>query len=100
MEWFGKFSEICVHSLLPGISDHSPLLVSIGPQARGGGPPFKFFNQMAEHKDFMYLVTSNWQQHRSYRPFDDICNSLKTIKTRLKELHHLEYVGVEEKIHQ
>lgn len=54
------FTDAVVDVMNPGISDHSPLLLKYNLNMQRGGRPFKFFNYVPEHQDFMKIVKEGW----------------------------------------
>lgn len=46
--------------LAPGVSDHSPIMVSIVPEIRRKRP-FKFFNFWMKHAEFQGLLVKSWE---------------------------------------
>jgi hypothetical protein len=52
-----------VEFLQPGISDHSPAVVTIGiEKSFGPNPFFKFFNFCIDNEQFMSWVYHGWQR--------------------------------------
>lgn len=49
-----------VSYLEPDISDHSPFLVRVREDSLWEGRPFRFFNYMASHPDFLDTMKSTW----------------------------------------
>lgn len=59
--WFRTYPSSLASFLAPGISDHTPCLISLNstlPQT--GTKPFKFFNFLVDHPDFLTTVASSW----------------------------------------
>ena len=48
--------DVVADYLNPSISDHSPILVTLSADSHGGGRPFKIFNYLVHHKDFLPLI--------------------------------------------
>lgn len=94
-----SFTETEVEVGLPGISDHSPLVVTMPGHIKTGGRPFKFLNYMAEHSFFLQTVTEAWRVSSAGRPMQQVWNKLKAVKQAMKELHRQEYRDIQEKIH-
>ncbi|XP_070039252.1 uncharacterized protein [Nicotiana tomentosiformis] len=60
-EWMLKMLYLEVWVMDPGCSEHSPLNVSFEDNEEKFPKPFKFLNHLAEHKDFLALVSGAWQ---------------------------------------
>ena len=55
-----NFGKTIVEFKSGGISDHSPIFVSVGIMQSFGPKPFKFFSYWLEHKDFLNWVEEGW----------------------------------------
>ncbi|XP_026452017.1 uncharacterized protein LOC113352411 [Papaver somniferum] len=62
MEWVTRFSDSKVVFLEDGISDHSPMVVSIFEDRVHGPPPFIFYNFMIEEPDFLEMIRTIWKE--------------------------------------
>ena len=51
--WMSYFGKTVVKFHLEGISDHSPIVISIGILQSFGPKPFKFYNYWLEHQGFL-----------------------------------------------
>ncbi|XP_021866679.2 uncharacterized protein [Spinacia oleracea] len=98
LDWHNKYADSVVEYLNSGLSDHTPLIMRYKVNVKQGGRPFKFFNYMADHKDFLTIVQERWQVEIQGTAMFRIWNKLKGIKTGLKALHHQEFAGLEERI--
>lgn len=76
-----------VEFLLPGVSDHSPCLISWGNSSQSGGKPFKFFNYLTSHSQFIPIVESVCQEEVNGTAMFRLWEKLKRIKKKLKVLH-------------
>ncbi|XP_056698080.1 uncharacterized protein [Spinacia oleracea] len=97
-DWHSTFLDVVVDYMNPGISDHPPLVLSCNINMKTGGRPFKFFNYMAEHGDFMKFVQEGWNVTVSGTPMFTLWQKMKAIKGGLKVLHHRDFARLEEKI--
>ncbi|XP_056698437.1 uncharacterized protein [Spinacia oleracea] len=81
------------------ISDHSPLVMSCNIQLGGGSRPFKFFNYMADHAQFLDVLRKGWDVScpRSGSMLK-VWTKLKAVKQGLKELHHKDFAKLDERI--
>ncbi|KAK1283226.1 hypothetical protein QJS10_CPB21g01808 [Acorus calamus] len=70
------FPHSLVNYLAPGISDHSPLLVTYDPLVPSGPKPFKYFEMWESHPTFKETIEAAWEtQSRS------VVNSISRIRT-------------------
>ncbi|XP_026456778.1 uncharacterized protein LOC113357549 [Papaver somniferum] len=60
MDWIQQFQMSKAEFLLPGISDHSPAIVSICENKKHGPPPFRFYNFLYEEEDFLGVARVAW----------------------------------------
>lgn len=51
-----KYTNQEVHYMPSSVSDHTPLIIKVGDNVRGGGRPFRFFNYLIEHVLFDQVV--------------------------------------------
>ena len=54
-----QYSSVVVEVMNPGISDHSPLVLKYDAEGQNQGRPFKFFNYIAEHVEFLPILENN-----------------------------------------
>lgn len=87
--WLQNYGGSYVHYQSPGVSDHTLLIVFCEQLEGGGGRPFMFVNKLAEHGDFLKIVSEEWGQW-----FFGIVERLKSTKRKLKTLFHQEFGGV------
>ncbi|XP_021860628.2 uncharacterized protein [Spinacia oleracea] len=90
--WNLSVTNAIVDYLNPGLSDHSPLLLSCNVNVCTGGRPFKFFNYMADHPNFLQTVQVGWSTR--------VWAKLKVVKQGLKHLHEKEFAKQEDIIDQ
>lgn len=80
-----------------GLSDHTYMLVCIDKVVSKGGKPFRFFNILARHPQFLPIVDQCWKDGET-NSMKAIWLVLKGVKAKLKGLHNEEYRGVKERI--
>ncbi|XP_016435958.1 uncharacterized protein LOC107762145 [Nicotiana tabacum] len=84
--------------LEPMVSDHSPLKLVIY-QAQGKkNRPFKFFNCITEHPQFMKHIEEAWKDGSTNGRMQKVWNNLKGVKEAIKNLNTQHYKGVDDKI--
>ncbi|KAF7144689.1 hypothetical protein RHSIM_Rhsim04G0075300 [Rhododendron simsii] len=85
-QWQIEYTESTAVVLVPGISDHCPL-ISIFPY-RGGRKPFKFFNFWVRHKEFPVLLSQSWSESlKCDSPMFSLYTKLRRLKPVLRQLN-------------
>lgn len=56
------YGKAVVEYMNPSLSDHSPLMVDCHIIGSTRSKPFKFFNNMADHPNFLDLVKNKWSE--------------------------------------
>ncbi|XP_019239018.1 PREDICTED: uncharacterized protein LOC109219060 [Nicotiana attenuata] len=77
-------------------SDHSPLGLELEVRRDNRKRPFKFYNCMADHPEFVKIVENSWT--RKNERMEDVWRNLKSVKAALKLLNNEEFKNVKEKI--
>ena len=98
--WMRAFPHVEVDYLLPGLSDHSPLLFQCATPTVERGKPFRFFHVLAEHEHFLDAVLSGWQQSVNGRPMYRLLTHLKLVKPHLKALNAKHFSNLSERVTQ
>lgn len=80
--WMDKYSEMEVEYLNPGISDHTPLMITCTSNKAPGGRPFRFFNYMANHSKFQAIVADQWATIVQGTAMFSVWQKLKGIKAK------------------
>ncbi|XP_019259894.1 PREDICTED: uncharacterized protein LOC109237950 [Nicotiana attenuata] len=97
-EWMNKWAHVEVTTLDPYFSDHTPLVVEIGGRGSKGAKPFKFFNHLAKHPEFITLVKKTWGSRQHSKGMETVWYKLKQVKQELKTLNCKEFSEVTEKV--
>ncbi|XP_059669365.1 uncharacterized protein LOC132314526 [Cornus florida] len=98
-KWTSSFPISECNFLTPGISDHSPILVTLDinkPQRR---TPFRFFNAWSSHKLFLSSVQGVWSTHIKGTTMFQVVQKLKQLKTVLRTTCRKEFSELDSKIH-
>ncbi|KAK1316673.1 hypothetical protein QJS10_CPA05g01847 [Acorus calamus] len=82
--FFSEFPNSVVHYLAPGISDHSPLRISMHPLLPTGPRPFKYFEMWESHPTFDSIVHTAWNTHFEGSPLFIFTRKLSATKDALK----------------
>ncbi|XP_056695746.1 uncharacterized protein [Spinacia oleracea] len=96
--WHTVFDGAIVDYLNPGISDHSPLVLTCNAEDHSKGRPFRFFNYMAGHPSFTQVVQDGWKVNIHGTAMYQVWQKLKCVKQGLKTLHKKEFARLEERI--
>lgn len=88
-----------VQYLNASLPDHSPLLLEIVKEDKGGRRPFKLFPHLVHHPSFLEIIGNDWSVLKPHS-LKQVWNSLKVIKTKLKALHVGEFGDVRDRIAQ
>ncbi|XP_061371391.1 uncharacterized protein LOC133313955 [Gastrolobium bilobum] len=99
--WSYAFQESSYES--PGfesISDHSPLIVSLGSSLGRGNVAFKFHNSVSELPSFLPTVYEAWKlQVKGIKMFA-VCKRLKHLKGPLKRLYNEHFSRISNRIEE
>ncbi|XP_010445900.1 PREDICTED: uncharacterized protein LOC104728643 [Camelina sativa] len=98
--WITLFPDSVVTFLPPLPSDHCPSLVDLAYQLpKAGTRPFKFFNYLTKHPNFLQLVHEAWTQAGSFAlNLTDLCWKQKTIKGDLKTINRENFSKIQERV--
>ena len=98
VHWDSIFNGSTATFLPPGVSDHCPVLVSMGVAIRLRKPSFKFFNFWTEHPDFEDLISSTWNTSINGFPLYQISQKLKLIKEKLKSFNRSNFGHIQDRV--
>ncbi|XP_021859668.1 uncharacterized protein [Spinacia oleracea] len=96
--WHGTYSDVVVDYMNPGLSDHTPLVMNYKVNMKKGGRPFKFFNYMADHPQFLQAVQKGWEKNQTTSTMQNVWSKLKAVKVEHKALHKQEFAQLETNI--
>ncbi|XP_019254007.1 PREDICTED: uncharacterized protein LOC109232716 [Nicotiana attenuata] len=97
-EWMTTWTHVEATALDPHFSDHSPLAIEVGGRGIKGARPFKFFNHLAQHPDFISIVTNKWGSGQHMKGMEAIWYKLKQVKQELKTLNCRKFSKVTKKV--
>ncbi|KAK9715370.1 hypothetical protein RND81_06G160600 [Saponaria officinalis] len=92
--WFQAGLDVAVDFLEPGISDHSPALVSFTSGTKLKKKQFKYLNGWSAHQGFLELIKDNWFKGIRGTKMFCLTERLKAIKGVLKELHSQHFIHI------
>ena len=84
--WLSMFPSLTLEYMNPVISDHSPLVWRCSTDETGQDRPFKFFNYMADHSEFLNVVENQWQRSSGVEPMKQVWDNLYRVKMQIKQV--------------
>ncbi|XP_074290572.1 uncharacterized protein LOC141617289 [Silene latifolia] len=96
-KWLTMFPSSFASTLVPGISDHSPLLVTI-PSAKGFKKRFSFLNIWQGHPDYLCMVETAWHTPSYGTPMFQLFHKLKAVRKALQLLHKKDFSDIQGRI--
>ncbi|XP_026428291.1 uncharacterized protein LOC113324182 [Papaver somniferum] len=85
LEWIHQFQDSMADFLNPGVSDHSPSVVTCFEGRAHGPPPFRFCNYLDDDEEFLKIVEFFWKDPVQGNPMVVLVTNLKRTKKRLNE---------------
>lgn len=82
--WLATFPNSEADFTGPGISDHTPGIVTLRQKLVTGKKPFKFYNFWTSHEEFAPLVEQVWSTPVEGTPMFRLCTKRKRLKAELK----------------
>ncbi|XP_074305658.1 uncharacterized protein LOC141640879 [Silene latifolia] len=95
--WATSFSSSSAHFHESGLSDHSPVVVTVFTE-RKVPKRFSFLNSWIEHPDYEATVKSAWKTSKAGSPIFCFFEKLKNVKAALKKLHQSHFSGISDKV--
>jgi hypothetical protein len=85
-EWYQSFQNSNPTFQAQGISDHSPIIISLDKPLPKAPKPFKFYNHWVDHPTFLDIVRKEWNCAIKGNPMFILIQKLKKkrLKARLK----------------
>lgn len=89
--WLSSYPDSVASFLAPEISDHSPCVLNLfAPLPLAGTKPFKFFNFLTKHPNFLQTIETAWILAGNLHPLETSLSTLsakqKTLKREIKTL--------------
>ncbi|XP_021767730.1 uncharacterized protein LOC110732120 [Chenopodium quinoa] len=97
-EWLLHYPTVEAHYLAPSLTDHSPLMYEVFPAPPSKGRPFRFFNCLISHPDFLGLVLECWSGGVPGNAMSRVWNKLRNLKTQLKTLNKHSFSNVDQRV--
>lgn len=96
--WLDIFHDSYANFLPPGISDHTPVVVTVMQKSRVC-TPFRFLNVWSEHEQFINVVTGEeWTPQIRGSPMFILVSKLKQTKKMLKKFHRDNFGGIHQRV--
>ncbi|XP_074297754.1 uncharacterized protein LOC141628523 [Silene latifolia] len=96
-DWLTMFPSSFVVWLSPGISDHSPLLVSVAP-ASPIQRRFSFLNVWQGHPDYKSIIDNAWKTPSYGSPMFQLFHKFKNVRHSLQLLHKKDFSNISGKV--
>ncbi|CAL5327717.1 unnamed protein product [Camellia sinensis] len=90
-QWLSSFQNSSAYFLSSGISDHSPVIVTIDLKEAKSKKPFKFVDFWASHPEFIPIVNDVWKKYIKGSPMFRVCQKLRSLKPTFKSLNKKEF---------
>lgn len=81
--WMQEHPNAEAEFMNPGVSDHTPMVLSLYDNNNRGPMPFKFFNYWVYEKDFNKIVENVWNTQVFGNPMFKLVHKLKILKQEL-----------------
>ncbi|CAL1372090.1 unnamed protein product [Linum trigynum] len=96
--WLETYPRSSVRILLPGLSDHCGVLVSLDSGIKTLPRPFKYFSFWKLHPDYERLVTEGWVCPTTGSAMAKLYQKLRNIKGRLQKLNREHCSDIHERV--
>lgn len=80
VQWMKYFPNMDIGYLMFGVSDHSPILISLKEHKKNLMKPFRFTNHWTLYEDYMDKVKEGWHIDIEDRPMFQFTHKMKVIK--------------------
>ncbi|GAA0172800.1 hypothetical protein LIER_41406 [Lithospermum erythrorhizon] len=93
------FLQSFLHIQTPGLSDHSPLCLSVEPEiVMGPRKPFKYFTFWQDHPSYRGLIEEAWDREVVGLEFDILHSKISHVKEKLVNLNKQHYAELSRKV--
>ncbi|XP_074300808.1 uncharacterized protein LOC141632130 [Silene latifolia] len=97
--WLIEYPNTQVNVLSSGISDHSPLLITVQDSYKPK-KQFSYLNCWADHKEYDEVVLQAWGLPVRGSVMFRFFGKLKHVRQSLIKLHHTSYYGISKKVQE
>ncbi|XP_019235172.1 PREDICTED: uncharacterized protein LOC109215545 [Nicotiana attenuata] len=98
-DWFGVYAGIEAVYLVPGCSDHTPIILNTEVQRMKMRKPYRLLNVMLQQEEYKTAVKNIWRQNIQGCTMYAICRKLKLLEQQTRGIQR-RYSSVEEKLKQ
>ncbi|XP_062118721.1 uncharacterized protein LOC133832388 [Humulus lupulus] len=98
LEWNSLYPTAEVVFWLEGIFYHSPTLLSVYPDIKGGKNPFRYFDMWSTAPRYQEIISNSWAKEVSGTPMFQVVQKLKFLKGRLKDLNKNHFGDIHAKV--
>ncbi|KAK4709789.1 hypothetical protein R3W88_004302 [Solanum pinnatisectum] len=96
--WMQTWTHLECSILDPRFSYHSPLCVKIEAGEDTGPKPFKFFNYLADHPEFMQTAETSWKSQRQVSSMSEVWRKIKRLKQPMSGLSNHYFQGIQSRV--
>lgn len=96
--WIKTYSCSSAHFFTTGISDHSPAVVYLTPNPKKVIKPFKFFDFLADHPEFLSIVQRVWRKIIIGNPMFCVCEKLKFLQGEFKQPNSKDFSDISSRV--
>ncbi|XP_019256569.1 PREDICTED: uncharacterized protein LOC109235000 [Nicotiana attenuata] len=97
-EWMLAMPHLEVWVMDPHCSDHSSRSITLEEDEDHRPKPFKFLNHLAEHDEFVKIVSEAWERPQEQNIMRNVWHKLKRVKQAMKVLNNNEYNALGDRI--
>lgn len=100
--WLDAYPRSLANFLAPKISDHTPCCITLDcPAPQAGTKPFKLYNYLTLHPDFLFTVTIAWASTpKNHQSLSDIMFKQKGLRRELKNLNQNNFSEIQERVNE
>lgn len=101
-DWLEIFPRSIANFLAPENSDHTLCCISLdSPVPQAGTNPFKLYNYLTQHPDFLSVVTSPWAvTDKDHQSLSDIMFKHKGLRRELKNLNQNNFSEIQKRVNE
>lgn len=96
--WMKSFPYSNAFFPTPGLSDHSPSVVSLTPTPKPIAKPFRFFDFLADHPLFLPTVQKIWRTIVLGNPMFCVSEKLRSLQVEFKKLNMQEFSAISDRV--
>ncbi|XP_074314072.1 uncharacterized protein LOC141649277 [Silene latifolia] len=98
LDWIQRFPDSYADALVAGVSDHSPLVITVQTNDVQRPKQFRYLNCWGQDPSFVHVVKTIWESEIHGCPMYRLITHLKLVKGKLKDLHKWVYSNVADRV--